>query len=459
MTAKKFDAIVIGAGQAGPPLVGRLTAAGQTVALIERKLFGGTCVNTGCKPTKTMVASAYAMQMARRAADYGFSTGGAVTADMKTIAARKDKVIMDSRTGVEEWLAGMERCTLFRGQAAFLSPHEVSVNGETISADRIFINVGGRANIPAMPGIDKVSYLTNSTMMEVDFLPEHLVIVGGSYIGLEFAQMFRRFGSRVTVVEKGPSLIGREDPEVSDAIRTILEEEGIAFRLKAECISFAPHEKGVSVGVDCDYGDRAVVGTHVLLAIGRVPNTGDLGLDKAGVAMDEHGYITVDDELRTSQPHIFALGDCNGRGAFTHTAYNDFEIVAANLLDNDSRRLSDRKTAYALYIDPPLGRAGMTETDARKSGRKILVGTRPMTRVGRAVERGETKGFLKIVADADTQELLGAAFLGASGDEVVHGILDMIYARAPYTVMQRMVPIHPTVSELLPTVIAEMKPV
>jgi pyruvate/2-oxoglutarate dehydrogenase complex dihydrolipoamide dehydrogenase (E3) component len=353
----------------------------------------------------------------------------------------------------------MERCTLFRGQAAFLSPHEVSVNGETISADRIFINVGGRANIPAMPGIDKVSYLTNSTMMEVDFLPEHLVIVGGSYIGLEFAQMFRRFGSRVTVVEKGPSLIGREDPEVSDAIRTILEEEGIAFRLKAECISFAPHEKGVSVGVDCDYGDRAVVGTHVLLAIGRVPNTGDLGLDKAGVAMDEHGYITVDDELRTSQPHIFALGDCNGRGAFTHTAYNDFEIVAANLLDNDSRRLSDRKTAYALYIDPPLGRAGMTETDARKSGRKILVGTRPMTRVGRAVERGETKGFLKIVADADTQELLGAAFLGASGDEVVHGILDMIYARAPYTVMQRMVPIHPTVSELLPTVIAEMKPV
>jgi len=455
---KKFDAIVIGAGQAGPPLAGSLSAAGQTVAVIERKFIGGTCVNTGCKPTKTMVASAYAMFMARRAAEYGFSTGD-IKADMGAVAARKDKVIMDSRSGVEGWLDGMERCTVFRGHATFVSPHEVSVNGEAISADRIFINVGGRANVPSMPGIDKVSYLTNSTMMEVDFLPEHLVIVGGSYIGLEFAQMFRRFGSKVTVVEKGPSLIGREDPEVSDAIKTILEEEGIAFRLKAECISFAPHEEGVSVGVDCDYGDRAVVGTHVLLAIGRIPNTGDLGLDKAGVKIDERGYITVDDELRTSQPHIFALGDCNGRGAFTHTAYNDFEIVAANLLDNESRRLSDRETAYALYIDPPLGRAGMTETEARKSGRKILVGTRPMTRVGRAVERGETKGFLKIVADADTQELLGAAFLGASGDEVVHGILDMIYARAPYTVMQRMVPIHPTVSELLPTVIAEMKPV
>ncbi|MEW9835350.1 mercuric reductase, partial [Mesorhizobium marinum] len=297
------------------------------------------------------------------------------------------------------------------------------------------------------------------TMMDVDFLPDHLVVVGGSYIGLEFAQMFRRFGSRVTVVEKGPRLVAREDPDVSDAIRQILEEEGVAFRLKAECISFAPQGTGVSVGVDCDSGDRSVVGTHVLLAIGRVPNTSDLGLDRAGVRTDERGYITVDDELRTSQPHIHALGDCNGRGAFTHTAYNDFEIVAANLLDGESRRLGDRKTAYALYIDPPLGRAGMTEAEARKSGRNILVGTRPMTKVGRAVERGETKGFLKVIADADTKELLGAALLGASGDEVVHGMLDLMYAGAPYTALQRTVPIHPTVSELLPTVIADMQPV
>jgi pyruvate/2-oxoglutarate dehydrogenase complex dihydrolipoamide dehydrogenase (E3) component len=455
---KKFDAIIIGAGQAGPSMAGRLTAAGQTVAVIERKHFGGTCVNTGCKPTKTMVASAYAMQMARRAADYGFSAG-AVKADMKSVAARKDKVITDSRSGIESWLGGMERCTVLRGQASFVSPNEVSINGETISADRIFINVGGRANVPPMPGIDKVSYLTNSTMMDVNFLPEHLVIVGGSYIGLEFAQMYRRFGAKVTVVEKGPRLIGREDPDISDAIKAILEDEGIAFRLNAECISFSPRADGVCVHVDCASGDRDVAGTHVLLAIGRRPNTDDLGLDKAGVKTDERGYITVDDELRTSQPHIYALGDCNGRGAFTHTAYNDFEIVAANLLEGDTRRLSDRKTAYALYIDPPLGRAGMTETEARKSGRKILVGTRQMTQVGRAVERGETKGFMKIVADADAKEILGAAFLGASGDEVVHGILDMIYAGAPYTVMQRMMPIHPTVSELLPTVIADMKPV
>jgi len=458
MSGRKFDAIIIGAGQAGPSLAGRLTAAGQTVAIIERKFIGGTCVNTGCKPTKTMVASAYAMHMARRANEYGFSTGGAITPDMKAIKARKDKVILDSRAGNEDWLAGMERCTVLRGHATFLSPHEVSVNGETISAERIFVNVGGRANVPAMPGLDKVSYLTNSSMMDIDFLPEHLVVVGGSYIGLEFAQMYRRFGAKVTVVEKGPRLISREDPDISDAIKTILEDEGIAFRLDAECISFSPHADGVCVHVDCTSGDRDVPGTHVLLAIGRRPNTDDLGLDKASVKTDERGYISVDDELRTSQPHIYALGDCNGRGAFTHTAYNDFEIVAANLLDGDTRRVSDRKPGYALYIDPPLGRAGMTEAEARKSGRNILVGTRPMTRVGRAVERGETKGFMKIVADADTKELLGAALLGASGDEVVHGILDMMYANAPYTVMQRMVPIHPTVSELLPTVLAEMKP-
>lgn len=454
---KNFDAIIIGAGQAGPSMAGRLTAAGQTVAMIERKFFGGTCVNTGCKPTKTMVASAYAVHLARRAADYGFSVGGPVTTDMKAVKARKDKVTLDSRAGTEGWLDTMDRCTVFRGHATFVSPHQVSVNGETLHGERIFINVGGRANVPDMPGLDKVSYLTNSSMMDIDYLPEHLVIVGGSYIGLEFAQMYRRFGSKVTVVEKGPRLIPREDPDISDAIRAILEEEGVALRLDAECISFAPHPDGVAVHVDRSSDDRSVVGSEVLLAIGRRPNTDDLGLDKAGVELDARGYIVVDDELRTSQAHIYALGDCNGKGAFTHTAYNDFEIAAANLLDGDSRRVSDRKTAYALYIDPPLGRAGMTETEARKSGRKILVGTRPMTQVGRAVERGETKGFMKIIADAETRQLLGAAFLGASGDEVVHGILDMIYAQAPYTVMQRMVPIHPTVSELLPTIIADMK--
>ncbi|QOF70493.1 FAD-containing oxidoreductase [Aminobacter sp. SR38] len=455
--AQRFDAIIIGCGQAGPPLAGRLTAAGQTVALIERKLVGGTCVNTGCKPTKTMVASAYAAHLARTGADYGVSTGD-VSVDMKAVKARKDKVTVDSRSGLEDWIGGMKGCTLYRGHARFEGPHEVRVGNELLHGERIFINVGGRANIPDMPGVNDIEYLTNTSMMEVDFLPRHLVVVGGSYIGLEFAQMFRRFGAQVTVVEKGPRLISREDEDVSEAVRGILEHEGIALRLNAECISFARHPDGVTVGVDCTSGDRAVTGSHVLLAIGRKPNTDDLGLDRAGVATDKRGYIEVDDQLRTNVPHIWAMGDCNGKGAFTHTAYNDFEIVAANLLDNDPRKVSDRIEAYALYVDPPLGRAGMTETAARKSDRKVLAGQRPMTRVGRAVEKGETQGFMKILVDADTRQILGASVLGTGGDETIHAVLDLMYARAPIETLQRAVHIHPTVSELLPTIAIELKP-
>ena len=456
-TAQKFDAIIIGCGQAGPPLAGRLTAAGKTVALIERKLVGGTCVNTDCKPTKTMVASAYAAHLARTGADYGVSTGS-VSVDMKAVKARKDKVTVDSRSGLEDWIGGMKGCALYRGHASFEGPHEVRVGNELLHGERIFINVGGRANIPDMPGVNDISYLTNTSMMEVDFLPRHLVVVGGSYIGLEFAQMFRRFGAQVTVVEKGPRLISREDEDVSEAVKGILEHEGIGLRLNAECISFAPHPDGVTVGVDCTSGDRAVTGSHVLLAIGRKPNTDDLGLDKAGVAMDKRGYIEVDDQLRTNVPHIWAMGDCNGKGAFTHTAYNDFEIVAANLLDNDPRKVSDRIEAYALYVDPPLGRAGMTDTAARKSGRKVLAGHRPMTRVGRAVEKGETQGFMKILVDADTRQILGASVLGTGGDETIHAVLDLMYAKAPIETLQRAVHIHPTVSELLPTIAIELKP-
>ncbi|EHK57573.1 FAD-containing oxidoreductase [Allomesorhizobium alhagi] len=455
---QKFDAIIIGAGQAGPSLAGRLTAAGMTVALIERKFLGGTCVNTGCTPTKAMVASAYAAHLARRAADYGVTVGGPVGVDMKAVKARKDEVTLNSRGNLESWLGGMEKCTLFRGHALFESPRQVRVGGELLEADRIFVNVGGRALVPDMPGVDRIKYLTNSSMMDVDFLPRHLVVIGGSYVGLEFAQMFRRFGSEVTVVEKGPRLITREDEDVSAAVKDILEKEGIGIRLNSECISFEPRGEEVCVGVDCASGDRQVLGSHVLLAVGRRPNTDDLGLDKAGVETDGHGYITVDDELRTSVPGIWALGDCNGKGAFTHTSYNDFEIVAANVLDGDKRRVSDRLPAYALYIDPPLGRAGMSEAEARKSGRNLLVGMRPMTRVARAVEKGETQGFMKIVADADSKEILGAAILGTGGDEAIHCILDTMYAKAPYTTQQRAVHIHPTVSELIPTVLGEMKP-
>jgi pyruvate/2-oxoglutarate dehydrogenase complex dihydrolipoamide dehydrogenase (E3) component len=454
-----YDAIIIGAGQAGPPLAGRLTAAGMSVALIERKLFGGTCVNTGCIPTKTLVASAYAAHLARRAKDYGVRIGGEVTVDMKAVKARKDMISGRSRQDVESWLEGMERCTVYRGQARFVSPQEIQVGTERLTAERIFINVGGRASVPDFPGIDRVSVMTNSSILELDTLPQHLVVVGGSYIGLEFAQMYRRFGAQVTIVEKAPRLISREDEDVSAAVKEILEAEGIAVRLEAECIRFEPREGGIAVGVECDSGPPEAVGSHVLLAIGRQPNTGDLGLEKAGVETDARGYITVDDGLKTSVPGIWALGDCNGRGAFTHTAYNDFEIVAANLLNGERRRVSDRILGYALYIDPPLGRVGMTEAQARATGRPLLTARRPMTRVGRAVEKGETQGFMMAVADAETHQILGAAILGTGGDEAIHGILDAMNAKMPYTALQWAVPIHPTVSELIPTLLGELKPV
>ena len=454
---RTFDAIIVGAGQAGPALANRLTGAGKTVAIIERHLVGGTCVNTGCKPTKTLVASAYAARLAQRGAEYGVLTGP-IAIDMPTIAARARKVILDSRKGNEDWLASMPGLTLVRGHARFTAPRRLEVNGETLEAAQVFLNVGGRARIPDFPGVDEVYYLTNSTIIPLESVPEHLVVVGGSYIGLEFAQMYRRFGAKVTVVEQGPRLIQREDEDVSVEVRTFLEAEGIVVRTDACCIRLAQHPGGVAVGVDCNEGEPEVVGTHVLLAVGRQPNTDDLGLDKAGIAVDEHGYIVVDDTLATTADGVWAMGDCNGKGAFTHTAWNDYEIVAANLLDGGKRKVSERILGYALYVDPPLGRVGMSETQARKSGRPLLVSKRPMTRVGRAVEKGETHGFMKIVADAETRKILGAAILGTGGDEAIHGILDMMNADASLDTLQWAVPIHPTVSELIPTVVGDLKP-
>ena len=453
-----YDAIIIGTGQAGPSVAGRLAGSGMKVAVIERKLFGGTCVNTGCIPTKTMVASAYAAHMARRAALFGVDLAGVVTVDMKRVKARKDAISGKSRTGVEGWLKGMKNCTIYEGHARFEGPHEISVGEQRLTADRIFINVGGRAIVPGMPGIGEVPFLNNSSMMAVDFLPRHLIVVGGSYVGLEFAQMFRRFGSEVTVIEMGPRLVHREDEDVSAAIQGILEAEGIHIRLNAKCISFAKQGEDPVVGLDCADEGKEIAGSHVLLAVGRRSNTDDLGLEKAGVAVDQHGNIVVDDELRTNVPGIWALGDCNGKGGFTHTAYNDGEIVTANILDHDPRRVSDRILAYALYIDPPLGRVGMNEAEVRKSGRKALIGKRAMTRVGRAVEKDETQGFMKILVDAESHQILGASILGTGGDEAIHSILDVMYAKAPYTVIQRAVHIHPTVSELIPTMLGEMQP-
>ena len=456
MTAH-FDAIVIGTGQAGPALAARLAGAGLKVAVIERNRFGGTCVNTGCIPTKTLVASAYAARLARRGAEYGVTIGASVQVDMKRVKARKDEIAGRSMEGVENWVRGLKNGAVYHGHARFESPRAVRVNGELLEADKIFINVGGRALVPPLPGLDQARYLTNSSMMDVDFLPEHLIIVGGSYIGLEFGQMYRRFGSKVTIVEMGERLIAREDSEVSQAVKEILEAEGIEVRLNAKCISVRKTERGLTVGLDCA-GERQAEGSHLLLAVGRVPNTNDLGLDKAGVKTDKNGYIKVDDQLRTNVPGIWALGDCNGKGAFTHTSYNDFEIVAANILDNDPRKVSDRIMTYGLFIDPPLGRAGMTVAQVKASGRKALVGTRPMTRVGRAVEKGETQGFMKVIVDAESKEILGAAILGVTGDEVIHSLLDVMYAKAPYTTISRAMHIHPTVSELVPTLLQDLKP-
>jgi pyruvate/2-oxoglutarate dehydrogenase complex dihydrolipoamide dehydrogenase (E3) component len=459
MKEKKFDAIIIGAGQAGPSLAGKLTGAGMSVAFIERNLFGGTCVNTGCTPTKTLVASAYAAHLARRAVDFGIILHGEVDIDMRKVKARVDAIVMNSRNGVEQHLRGMKGCTVFAGHGRFEGPDVVRADEELLTAPRIFINVGGRAAIPDLPGIKEVPFLTNTSMLALDVLPDHLIVVGGSYVGLEFAQMYRRFGAQVTIVEKMSRLIPREDEDISEEIRQILLREGITVRTSAECISLARHEKGIAVGVNCAEGEPASIGSHVLLAVGRRPNTDDLGLETAGVKTDTKGYIVVDDSLATTVPGIWALGDCNGRGAFTHTAYNDFEIVAANLLDDAQRRVSERIPAYALYIDPPLGRVGMTERQARASGRPLLVGQRPMTRVSRAVEKGETAGLMKVVVDAETRRILGAAILGTGGDEAIHGILDIMNAGVAYTVLEHAVPIHPTVSELIPTMLGELRPV
>jgi pyruvate/2-oxoglutarate dehydrogenase complex dihydrolipoamide dehydrogenase (E3) component len=453
----RFDAVIIGTGQAGPALAGRLSAAGMRVAIVERARFGGTCVNTGCIPTKALVASAYVAHTARSAGNFGVDLGP-VRVDLSAVKRRKDAITGKLRRDLESWLRGLERCEVFVGHAVFVGPRSVRVGVETLEADRVFINVGGRPLIPDMPGVNEVPFLTSDSILELESVPERLLVVGGSYIGLEFGQMFRRFGSEVAIVEKSPRLIGREDEDVSDAIADILRGEGIELRLDATCITLAPAAAGVAIGVACADGPPTLEGSHVLLAVGRVPNTDDLGLDAAGILTDDRGYIEVADDLSTSVANVYALGDCNGRGAFTHTAYNDYEIVAANLLDGEQRRVSERITSYALFVDPPLGRIGMSVAEAKKKVAHVLVGKREMKDVKRAVLKGEPHGFMKIVVDADTRHILGAAILGPGGDEVVQTLIDAVHAKLPYDEVQRAVRIHPTVSELIPATLADLKP-
>ena len=455
-----YDAIVIGSGQAGPFLAVRLAQSGMKTVLIEREHLGGTCVNDGCTPTKTLVASARTAHVARRAADYGVNIGGPVSVDMKAVKARKDRVVAQSVEGLTKWIADTANLSLIWGHARFTGPNTVAVNGETFDAPKIFINVGSRPTLPTWDGIAGVPVLTNTSMMAVDTLPEHLIVAGGSYIGLEFAQMYRRFGSRVTVVEYGDRLIAREDPDVSREVQAILEREGVNFHFSVQSAKVTPGDGGRGVRIALNAGGRAheLAGSHLLAAVGRRPNTDDLGLDKAGTQTDARGFITVDDELRTNVPGVWALGDVNGRGAFTHTSFNDFQIVASNLLDGGRRRVSDRFTAYALFTDPPLGRVGMSEAEVRARGKPALVGVMPMTRVGRAKERGETQGFMKVLVDAESERILGAALLCIEGDEIVHSLLDVMAADASYKVIERAVHIHPTVSELIPTLLGSLVP-
>lgn len=452
---KNFDAIIIGTGQAGPSLAARCANEGLKTAIIERHQFGGTCVNTGCTPTKALVASARAAHMARRMDDFGVSIDGPVKVDMEKVKARKDALVKESTEGMENWLKNTENLTVFEEHARFNKPKVLSVGDQKVTADKIFINVGGRAFIPS--GFEEVDYLTNSSIMELDTVPEHLIIVGGGYIGLEFGQMYRRFGSEVTIIERGEQLLPKEDEDVSEAIQKILEDEEITFRFNADCMGATEKNGQIMVEMDCSEGPSKVEGSHLLLAAGRRPNTDDLGLQNTDIETDNRGFIKVDDQLRTTSDDIWALGDCNGEGAFTHTAYNDFEIVAANIFDNNPRRKSDRIMCYGLFIDPALGRVGMTESQARASDRNVLIGKRSMDRIARAKEKGETKGFMKVLIDADTDKILGAAILGIEGDEIIHSILDIMYADEPYTTIRDAVHIHPTVSELIPTMLENLK--
>ena len=456
--AEQFDAIIIGAGQSGPFLAARLAEAGHKTALVERTHLGGTCVNDGCTPTKTLVASARAAWMARHAADYGVVLDGRVRVDMRAVKARKDKVVNASVQSLTDWLGNMEGLELITGSARFVSPTQVEVNNRRLTAPRLFINTGARPSIPDWPGIADVTYLTNTTILELDTLPEHLVIAGASYVALEFAQIYARFGAKVTIVARGDRPASREDPDISAAIRQILERDGVQFLLDTEVQSLRPDGPGIALALRGPAGEHTLSGSHLLLALGRTPNSDDLDLPAAGLQADKHGYIPVDDHLRTAVPGIWAMGDINGRGAWTHTSYNEFEIVADNLLDGGTRSIAGRTTVYGLFIDPPLGRIGIGESEARQLGRPVLSATMPMSKVARARERGETEGLMKVFVDAQTQRILGAAILGIRGDEVVQSLLQLMTGDLPYTSLTQTMHIHPTVTELLPTLLAGLKP-
>lgn len=452
---EKFDAIIIGTGQAGPSLAASLAKNGYKTAIIEKGHLGGTCVNVGCTPTKAYVASARRAFAARNSEDHGVILQGDLKIDLKRIKQRKDKLVQDSRSGLEKMFADAENLTLIRGKAAFVDEYTVDVNNEKYTADKFYINVGGRPRIPE--DFKAIDYLTNESILELEEIPEHLVIIGGGYIGLEFGQMFRRFGSKVTIMEKGNQLLQREDDDIAEEIATILKDSGIEVKLDSDCLSAEKADTGISVKYNCHNRIEKIKASHVLIATGRIPNTDDLGLENTEVKLDERGFIKVNNELQTSVDNIWALGDCNGEGAFTHTAYNDFQIVNSHLFEERKRSLSDRFTCYAAFIDPPLARVGLNENDIKKQGLKARIATRLMSKIARAKEKGETAGKLKIFIENDTNKILGATFLGAGADEYIHTMIDQMYSGASYEVIRDAIHIHPTVSELLPTMLENLK--
>ena len=453
---KTFDAIIIGSGQAGTPLVFKLAAQGQKVAFIEKEHFGGTCLNVGCTPTKAYVASARRMWDAQHGEALGIEIPEGAKADLQKIKARKDGLIKKSVDGIAQGVEKNENITYFKGEARFEGKKIVEVNDERLTADEIYINVGGRPYVPE--GYEDIPYLTNQSILELEELPEHLLIVGGSYIGLEFGQMFSRFGSKVTIIERGSSIIGREDEEASSTIQEFMEADGVDFRLEANCISAKKNQDGsISAQIDCSKeGAIEIQGSHLLLAVGRRPNTDGLQLEKTGVETNDKGFILVDDDLETNIKGIFALGDCNGKGAFTHTAYNDYEIIADNKFEGKDRKVSDRILTYGLFVDPPMGRVGITQKEAEKKGLEVLIGHRPFSRISRAKEKGETHGYMSVVVDAKTKKILGATVLGVGGDEIISGLINIMYADVSYEVIRDSVQPHPTVSELIPTMLESL---
>lgn len=450
---KNFDYIIIGSGQAGVPLAFSLSKKG-TVAIVEKSFLGGTCVNNGCIPTKAYVASARRMWDAFHGDALGIEIPDGTKANLEKIKARKDKLVHESRFGIEKSLTGNENITLYKAEAYFLSDYVLQVGDTAITAKKIFINVGARAVVPqAYAG---VPFYTNENILEIKDIPKHLIIIGGSYIGLEFGQIFRRFGSEVTIIESHEKLIAKEDDTVCDAVAEILKIEGIQLVFNAKEIAVVENSQD---GITVTIGKSEIKGSHLLLAVGRSPNTDTLQIENTHLELDEKNYIKVNDYCQTNVEGIFAIGDCNGKGAFTHTSYNDFQIVESFLLSKKERKISDRITTYGLFIDPPLGRTGMTRKEALEKGYEVLVGYRPMTKVGRAKEKGESLGFMEAVIDAKTNLFLGACVLGVGGDEIINGITNLMYGKQPYTVFRDAVHIHPTVSELIPTMLETLKPI